>query len=314
MDKKTYEFQTLTKKMLDLMVHSVYANPDIFLRELISNASDALDKLRFQSLTNKDFEEYVKDAAIRVTPSKEANTLSVYDTGIGMEKQELVEYLGTIAKSGSQELLETLDKADVPPELIGQFGVGFYSSFMVADKVRVLTRKAGTDKTFRWESTGDGTFTIEDIESTDPQYRSVPGTTILIHLKEGEDFAEYTTEWKLRNIIKKYSDFVEYPIKMFTEREEYPKDKEGNPDYKATPEVKRIDETVNSMKAIWTRPEADITEEEYAEFYKHIAHDWQAPQKHFAMKGEGVTDFKALLFIPSQRPFGMWNTETDRST
>ncbi len=314
MDKKVYEFQTLTKKMLHLMIHSVYTNPDIFLRELISNASDAIDKLRFASLTEKSYEEYVQDPYIRITPSKEKTTISVYDTGIGMDREDLVEYLGTIAKSGSQEIIERLKEAgkdEIPPELIGQFGVGFYSSFMVADKVRVITRKAGTDKTWRWESDGDGSFEIEEIAMDDPLYRGQPGTTVLLHMKDDEDMKEYATEWKIRTIVKKYSDFVEYPIKMFTDREEYPKDEEGKTDYKAEPEIKRTDETINSMKAIWTRPEEDVTEEEYNEFYKHVAHDWQPPQRHFYMKGEGITEFRALLFIPSQRPWGMWNTEMD---
>lgn len=291
-----HEFQSEARQVLELMINSVYSNPDIFLRELISNASDALDKLRIESLSNTDLADLAKDGRITIEIDKDSKTLSISDNGIGMEKDELVSYLGTIAKSGTKEFLKALQDASsaVNGDLIGQFGVGFYSSFIAADKVTVETRKAGSEKSWIWESEGDGTYTISEGS------RDQNGTCITLRMKardkDDESSKDYMSEWTLRSIIKQYSDFVTYPI--------YLKDKS---DEKKNEETK--EEPVNSMKAIWTRPEDETSEEEYKEFYRHISHDWEDPMERISYKAEGSSEFRALLYIPSRPPVDLFFQE-----
>lgn len=279
-----HEFQSEAKQVLDLMIHSVYSNPDIFLRELISNASDALDKLRIEGLSDSKLTELAKDGKITVTADKDTKTLTVSDNGIGMTRDELISYLGTIARSGTKEFIRALrETAAGGGDLIGQFGVGFYSSFIVADSVVVTTKKAGTDKALVWESTGDGTYTISDTE------RSASGTDVKLYLKDNGDnetVKDYTSEWTLRSIIKSYSDFVIYPIFISSKTNSEEKDK--------------AEEPVNSMKALWARPESEVTDEEYNEFYMHIARDWEKPLERILYKGEGTSEFRALLYIPAR--------------
>ena len=290
-----YEFQTEARRVLELMIHSVYSNKDIFLRELISNASDALDKRRIEALTHSELgtEQTPK---IDLSVDKKTRTLCISDNGIGMNEEDLKCFLGTIAKSGTKEYMETLKTAQnmSAQELIGQFGVGFYSSFMVADRVTVLTRKAGEKEAWIWESTGDGTFSIQ------PAAREEAGTTVTLYLKQEENDEEktdYTDGWTIRSIVKKYSDFVPYPIML--------DDKDGDtPDDEV--EKDRDDEPINSMKALWLRPENEVTEEEYDEFYRHISHDWNAPLKRINYKAEGSSEFRALLYIPKSAPPDMF--------
>jgi molecular chaperone HtpG len=312
-----HEFQAEVKQLLDLMVHSLYSDKDIFLRELISNASDALDKLRFEQLTHPELGGS-SDLHIRLAPNKEARTLTISDNGIGMTREEVIKNIGTIAKSGTREFLQTLknreDKKDLPPELIGQFGVGFYSAFMVADKIELVTRKAGAATATRWVSSGDGSYTIEDAE------RDEQGTTITLHLKaaepdagtdagDGHGMRDYTTEYVLREIVKRYSDFVSHPIRMQRPPRPPAPPKEGEePAPPAAPE----DETLNSMKAIWDRPKAEVTETEYKEFYRHISHDWTDPLRTIPVRMEGTFEAYALLYIPSQAPFDLYNPEMKR--
>jgi molecular chaperone HtpG len=290
-----HEFQSEAKQVLELMINSVYSNPDIFLRELISNASDALDKLRIESLSNTDLSDLVKDGEIRIEADKESKTLTVSDNGIGMEREDLVSYLGTIARSGTKEFVKAMQEAASSKngDLIGQFGVGFYSSFIAADKVTVETKKAGSDKSWIWESEGDGTYTISEGS------RGSNGTTITLHIKEmdkeNEASKDYLSEWTLRGIIKQYSDFVTYPIYLED------KSKEKKEDSK--------DEPVNSMKALWTRPENEVSEDEYREFYRHLTHDWEDPMDRISYKAEGSSEFRALLYIPSRPPVDLFFQE-----
>jgi molecular chaperone HtpG len=307
MSKETFEFQTETKQLLDLMVHSIYTNKDIFLRELISNSSDALDKLRFESLSNPELVAGDQELQIRIDLDKKARTLSISDNGVGMTRDEVIKLIGTIAKSGTKEFMAALQakKNEVTPDLIGQFGVGFYSSFMVADRVAIVTRKAGSTHAVRWESTGDGTYTLEDSE------RPEQGTSVLLHLKpaDSEDgLNDYTSEWTIKNIVKKYSDFVGYPIRMDIERTETERDADGKSiqgSQKTTVET----ETLNSMKAIWLRSKDEVTQEELNEFYKHVAHDWTEPLKTIHAKIEGTLEYRALLFVPSKAPFDLFMRE-----
>ncbi|OBG32334.1 molecular chaperone HtpG [Mycobacterium alsense] len=301
------EFQAEARQLLDLMVHSVYSNKDSFLRELISNASDALDKLRLEAFRNKDLDEDTSDLHIEIETDKGARTLTVRDNGIGMTRDEVVDLIGTLAKSGTAELRQQLREAKnaaASEELIGQFGIGFYSSFMVADKVELLTRKAGESEATRWESSGEGTYTIESVEGA-PQ-----GTSVTLHLKpeDAEDeLHDYTAEWKIRNLVKKYSDFIAWPIRMEVEKREPPgSDAEGDGgEETVTTEI----ETLNSMKALWARPKDEVSDEEYKEFYKHIAHAWDDPLEVIAMKAEGTFEYQALLFIPSRAPFDLFNRD-----
>ncbi len=296
-----HEFQAEVKQLLDLLVHSLYSHKDVFLRELISNASDALDKLEFEGLTNPDLlpsEEF----HIRLETEPNARILMVSDNGIGMRRDELVEQLGTIAHSGTSDFLEAIRKSkdqELSLDLIGQFGVGFYSSFMVANKVTVITRRAGEDTAHKWESTGEGDYTLEETE------RPSNGTTVILHLKpvdQENGIQDYTAEWVLKDIVRHHSDFVGYPIKMMTEREEA--GAEGEPSQKIT-----TDETVNSMKAIWSRPSEEVTDEEFNEFYKHITHDWSDPARRISVRMEGAVEARALLYIPSQAPFDLYHRE-----
>jgi molecular chaperone HtpG len=289
------EFKTEIKQLLDLMIHSLYSHKEVFLRELVSNASDAIDRARYESLTNHEILEKDTGWHIRITPDKNTGTLTVSDNGIGMSKENIIEALGTIAHSGTKEFISALQSKEVKdnPELIGQFGVGFYSSFMVADKITVISRKAGDDpkKGVRWESTGDGSFTVEDVE------KEHKGTDVILHLKDEEK--KYLQEWEIRSVIKKYSDFIEHPIVMEIER-----DKQSEIDKSQRVKV-REDETLNSQKAIWLKDKSEITEDDYNEFYKHISHDFSKPSKVIHYKAEGTSEFTALLYIPSKAPFNI---------
>jgi len=262
---ETFEFQAEARQLLQLMVHSIYSNKDIFLRELISNASDALDKLRLEAYANKDLDVDTSDLHIQIEVDKERRTLTVRDNGIGMSRDEVIVLIGTIAKSGTAELLEKLREskdAAGSQELIGQFGVGFYSSFMVADKVTLVTRRAGESTATRWESDGGATYVVETIDEA-PQ-----GTSVTLHLRpkdEEDQLFDYTAEWKIREIVKRYSDFISWPIRMEVEKT----DAEG----KTTTEI----QTLNSMKALWARPKEEVKEDEYKEFYRHLSHDWTDP-------------------------------------
>ena len=297
MPTETREFQAEVKKLLDLMIHSLYSNKDVFLRELISNASDALDRRRFEGLT--DSELLAEDElGIRLVADPEARTLIVEDNGIGMNREELVENLGTIARSGTLEFLRNLEDAtEGSPELIGQFGVGFYASFMVADRVSVESRKAGEDKACRWSTDGGGAYSLDEAEL------EAAGTRVTLHLKDADSesgIRDYTDEWELRQIVKRFSDFVSYPIRLTLMK------KEDGADV-ALPEAG--EEPLNSMKAIWTRPESEVTEEEYKEFYSHITHDHQDPLLRVATALEGHFEARALLYIPSLAPFDLYHRE-----
>ena len=281
---ETYQFQAETKQLLDIVIHSLYTSKEIFLRELISNASDALDRLGFESLTKPELTAEDSTKEIRLEVDSEARTLTVSDTGIGMSREEVIEHIGTIAKSGTRELREKMREgasASVLEELIGQFGVGFYSAFMVADRVTLLTRRAGEQRATRWESTGDGQYTISDAD------KPTRGTSITLQLKPVDHengIEDYTDKWTLSRIVKRHSDFVNYPI-HFT------------------------DEVLNSMKPLWTRPASEVTESEYAEFYKHISHDFSDPLYHFTARAEGLLEYQALIFFPSKAPFDLFYQE-----
>jgi molecular chaperone HtpG len=297
------EFQAEARQLLDLMVHSVYSDKDSFLRELISNASDALDKLRIEAFQNKDLDPdntLTSDLHIEIDVDTDARTLTIRDNGIGMTRAEVVDLIGTLAKSGTAELRQQLKdakNANVSEELIGQFGIGFYSTFMVADKVELLTRKAGDSEAIKWESSGDGTYTIQTVEGA-PQ-----GTAVTLHLKpvDAEDaLHDYTSEWKLRTLVKKYSDFIAWPIRMEVEKRS-----EDDGEETTTLEV----ETLNSGKALWARSKDEVSDEEYKEFYKHVAHAWDEPLEVISMKAEGTFEYQALLFIPTRAPLDLYEPD-----
>ena len=295
--KETLGFKTEVKQLLHLMIHSLYSNKEIFLRELISNASDACDKLRFEALQNDDLYEGNSDLSIHVDFDKDAGTLTIEDNGIGMNRDDVVNHLGTIAKSGTAEFLRKLSgdqKKD--SQLIGQFGVGFYSAFIVADKVTVETRKAGetADQAVRWESAGEGDFTLENIEKAER------GTRIILHLKEEDK--EFADSFRLRTLIKKYSDHIATPVFLPQETDAEDADKAE----------KKIPEAVNQAKALWTRSKSEISDEEYNEFYKHVSHDWNDPLLWAHNKVEGNLDYTSLLYIPSKAPFDIWNRDAIR--
>jgi molecular chaperone HtpG len=294
--KETLGFQTEIKQILDLMIHSLYSNKEIFLRELISNASDAADKLRFEALSDDALYEGDADLKVWVNFDKDARTITVRDNGIGMSRQEVIDNIGTIAKSGTQEFFKALtgDKAK-DSQLIGQFGVGFYSSFIIADKVTLITRRAGLEPSHgvKWESAGEGEYNVETIE------RKQHGTEVILHLRAEED--EFLSEYRLQSVIKKYSDHITLPIvmpKITTDKEK---------DEKIIEE-----EVVNTAKALWTRAKAEITDEEYIEFYKHVAHDFEAPLTHLHNKVEGKNEYTTLLFIPARAPFDLWDRNNRR--
>ncbi|WP_311650384.1 molecular chaperone HtpG [Selenomonas artemidis] len=311
MAKETHEFQAETKQLLDLMIHSIYTNREIFLRELISNASDAIDKLHFESLTNRDILEGNDAYEIFLIPDAESKTLTISDNGIGMTRAEVVDNIGTIAKSGTKAFMEQLAKAKeesggAPDKyLIGQFGVGFYSAFMVAESVTIVTRRAGETQATRWESRGDGSYTVEDAE------KESRGTTITIRLAqeftEGE--TDYTDTYTLERLVKKYSDYVRYPIKMNVTTEELPRDAEGKIVEGAEPVKKTELRTLNSMQPLWTRAKSEIKEEEYNDFFKNQFHEWEAPMEVFHTKAEGTVEYTALLEIPARAPFNLYQSD-----
>jgi len=301
MAKTVKKFETEVQQLLDLVIHSLYSNKEIFLRELVSNASDAIDKIRFESHSNMELLEGNADWKIKLSADKEAGTLTITDNGIGMNMDEVAENIGTIAKSGTRNFVAALKEQNLSdnPELIGQFGVGFYASFMVADKVVLTTRKAG-EKEYgcRWESTGDGSYTIEECQ------KETRGTEIVLHLKE--DMKDFLDEWRIRSVIKKYSDYVQYPVVMDITRTETVKGADGQEIEGGGTIEKTTEETLNSMKAIWTRPKSEISEEEYQEFYKHISHDYDKPLSTIHYSAEGVSEFKSIVYIPSHKPFDLF--------
>lgn len=290
------EFKTEVKELLDLMIHSLYSHKEIFLRELISNASDAIDKARYESLTNKDILENTGEWKIKIIVDKKAGTITVRDNGIGMTRDEVIAELGTIAHSGTKDFVRLLKDKSVreSPELIGQFGVGFYSCFMVSDGVTVISRKAveKTKKAVRWESAADGSFTVDEAE------KDQAGTDVVLHVKAEEE-KKYLDEWEIRSVIRKYSDYIEHPVVMDVEREkEDPQDK--NKKIKVTEE-----ERMNSGKAIWLREPSSVTAGEYNEFYKHVSHDFSDPARVIHYRAEGTSEFTALLYIPAKAPYGI---------
>jgi len=297
------EFKTEVQQLLDLVIHSLYSNKDIFLRELISNGSDAIDRLRFEALSNKELIKDDPEFRIKLFVDNEAKTLRIEDNGIGMTRDELEKNIGTIAHSGTRQFMEELKKgkAKANPELIGQFGVGFYSAFMVADNVMLKTRPANGDESWTWESSGDGTYEISE------GGRDKRGTEITLHLNESS--RDYIVEFRLRQIIKKYSDFVEYPVVMDIIRDDPPMDDEGKPKEGAEKQTTVTEETLNSMKAIWMRPKSEVKKEEYNEFYKHVSHDYTDPLKTIHYSAEGKIEFKALLYLPAKAPFDMFQQE-----
>lgn len=311
MSVETHAFKTEAQQLLDLMIHSLYSNKEIFLRELVSNASDALDKLRFEALTDKSLVDDDSPLKIRISADPAKRTLIIEDNGIGMSRDEAVANLGTIARSGTKEFAARMAEAQKAPEgdasdpesLIGQFGVGFYSAFMVAHEVTVLTRRAGTDAATLWHSAGDGTFSIAEAS------RDTAGTTITLKLRDAEPdngLPDFTQAFALKRIIKKYSDFVQYPIELREERVEQERDDEGNL-VEGGAETTIVEwNTVNSMKAIWARNQKDVTDDEYAEFYKHISNDWEPPFETITLKAEGAFEYKALLFVPTRAPFDLF--------
>ncbi|MEH3140841.1 MAG: molecular chaperone HtpG [Mycobacterium kyogaense] len=306
-DVEQFEFQAEARQLLDLMIHSVYSHKESFLRELISNASDALDKLKLEAYRNKDLDVDTSDLHIELITDTQARTLTVRDNGIGMSRDEVVELIGTLAKSGTARMRQQLRESpegDAGEQLIGQFGVGFYSVFMVADRVELLTRKAGEGEATRWESSGDGTYTIATVADA-PQ-----GTSVTLHLKpeDAEDqLHDYTAEWTLRNLVKKYSDFISWPVRMQVERHSPAASVDGNEGDEDTVTVET--ETLNSMKALWSRSKDEVTAEEYTEFYRHIARAWDEPLEVIAMKAEGTFEYQALLFITSQAPFDLFDRD-----
>ncbi|MBJ6642148.1 molecular chaperone HtpG [Streptomyces sp. BSE7-9] len=295
MSTETFEFQVEARQLLQLMIHSVYSNKDVFLRELVSNASDALDKLRLAKLRDDTLDADVSDLHIELETDRDARTLTVRDNGVGMSYDEVGELIGTIANSGTAQFLKELKEAQDAAGaegLIGQFGVGFYSGFMVADEVTLVTRKAGEKQGTRWSSRGEGTYTLERVDDA-PQ-----GTSVVLHLKPADpdnQLHDYTSVWKLKEIVKRYSDFITWPIRLVGEKDG--KDDDGEA---AEPE------TLNSMKALWARPRDEVSEDEYHELYKHIGHDWREPLETIQLHAEGTFEYQALLFVPSHAPHDLF--------
>ena len=290
-DKQTLGFQAEVTQLLQLMIHSLYSNKEIFLRELISNASDAADKLRFEAINNAALFESDSELAIKVSFDKLARTITISDNGIGMSREDAINHLGTIAKSGTKEFFGKLSgDQQKDAAMIGQFGVGFYSGFIVADKITVETRRAGTTQGVRWESSGTGEFSVEDIDKPNR------GTDIILHLRDGED--DFLSSWKLKSIIRTYSDHISLPILMH---------KEEWDDEKKEQVTKDEFETVNQASALWARNKSDISAEQYDEFYKHISHDFQAPLTHTHNRVEGRSEYTQLLYIPARAPFDLWD-------
>ncbi|MBF0343661.1 MAG: molecular chaperone HtpG [Nitrospirae bacterium] len=296
MSTETLEFKTEVNQLLDLVIHSLYSHKEVFLRELISNASDAIDKRRYESLVNTELIRSSEDGKIMITADKVNGTLTISDNGIGMTRQEIVKELGTIARSGTTEFLKSLKDRDIKdnPELIGQFGVGFYSAFMVADKVTVISKSAlaKDDTAIKWQSEAKGDFTIEDTQ------KPAIGTDVILHMKKEEE--NFIDEWEIKTLVKKYSDYIAHPIVMEVERE-----KDSSLDKSKKVKVKE-EEVLNSMKAIWLKDKTEINEGEYNEFYKHISHDFSDPLKVIHYKAEGTSEFTSLLYIPSMLPFDIY--------
>jgi molecular chaperone HtpG len=295
---ESFQFQTETTQLLNLMIHSLYTQREIFLRELISNGSDALDRLRFEALSNSALVPDNHMCEIRLKPDLSARTLTISDSGIGMSRQELIDHIGTIARSGTRELrmrIKQSQSAQALAQLIGQFGVGFYSAFLVAEKVSILTRRAGEANATRWESTGDGSYTLMEAEKANC------GTEIILDLKQADaenGIEDYTDRWKLAMIVHKYSDFIPYPIIY-----EGPAQEPGKDESK---ETKIETKTLNSMKPIWTRPRTEVSESDYEDCYKRLSGDWSGPLKVLPLKAEGISEYEALLFIPAQAPFDLF--------
>ena len=289
--KETLGFQAEIQQLLKLMIHSLYSNKEIFLRELISNASDAADKLRFEALTENALYEGNSDLNIRISFDKDQRTVTVSDNGIGMSREEVIDHIGTIAKSGTRQFFESLtgDQAK-DTRLIGQFGVGFYSTFIVADKVTLTTRRAGSGQGVRWESNGEGSYTLEAVD------KPTRGTEVTLHLRPDED--EFLDSYRLRNIISKYSDHISLPIIM----------KASGKDADIDADIDE-DETVNRASALWARPKKDITEQEYAEFYKHVSHDFEEPLAHIHSRVEGNQSYTTLFYVPKRAPFDLWDRD-----
>jgi molecular chaperone HtpG len=302
-NKETLGFQTEAKQLLHLMIHSLYSNQEIFLRELISNASDAIDKLRFEALSDEALLESEPDLSIRVEVDKEANTVSISDNGIGMSRDEVIENLGTIAKSGTAQFLETLTgDQQKDSQLIGQFGVGFYSAFIVAERVEVLTRRAGSpaEEGVHWESQGEAEFSIEGID------KPARGTTIILHLKS--DCGEFADDWRVRSVIKKYSDHISVPVLMEKPQAPAAEDDEDADKPVTEPEF----EAINEATALWTRSRSEVSDEEYTEFYKHVSHDFEDPLSWSHNRVEGKLEYTSLLYLPKRAPFDMWNRDSSR--
>lgn len=293
MPAETFEFQVEARQLLQLMIHSIYSNKDVFLRELVSNASDALDKLRLEKLRDDALDADVSDLHIDLDIDKDARTLTVRDNGVGMSYDEVGQLIGTIANSGTaqflQDLREAKDEAGAEG-LIGRFGVGFYSGFMVADEVTLVTRRAGEEQGTRWTSRGEGTYTLERVDDA-PQ-----GTSITLHLKPADpenQLHDYTSPWKIREIVKRYSDFITWPVRMVPEEASEP-------------------ETLNSTKALWARPRDEVSEDEYHELYKHIGHDWREPLETIRLQAEGTFEYQALLFLPAHAPHDLFTRDARR--
>ena len=307
---ESHQFQAETRQLLDIVIHSLYSNKEIFLRELISNASDATDRLRFEALTDEGILGKDEKLEIRLEPDKESRTLTITDNGIGMSRDEVIENIGTIAKSGTRELMNQVKEGqsgEALAELIGQFGVGFYSAFMVADRVVLITRRAGDTAATRWESRGDGQYSLTE------DHRFTRGTSVILHLKavdKDNGLEDFTDHNVLERIVKQHSDFVAYPIAMKVERQEAEKDQQG----KDTEVMQTIieDKTLNSMKPIWTRPANEVEDDEYHQFYKHITHDWNDPLDKLSLRAEGRIEYQALLFLPKKAPWDLYYREQKR--
>ncbi|MFE3324848.1 molecular chaperone HtpG [Streptomyces sp. NPDC059176] len=299
MPTETFEFQVEARQLLQLMIHSIYSNKDVFLRELVSNASDALDKLRLAALRDDSLDADVSDLHVELEIDEDARTLTVRDNGIGMSYDEVGQLIGTIANSGTAEFLRELREAKDAAGaegLIGQFGVGFYSGFMVADEVTLVTRRAGEGKGTRWTSRGEGTYTLEEVDGA-PQ-----GTSVTLHLKPADaddQMHDYTSPWKIKEIVKRYSDFITWPVRLV-----------GQPGNEG--EAAAEPETLNSMKALWARSRSEVSEDEYHELYKHISHDWRDPLETVQLQAEGTFEYQALLFIPSHAPHDLFTQDFKR--
>ena len=313
MPTETIEFQAEARQLLQLMIHSIYSTKDVFLRELISNASDALDKLRLAAYQDKELEVDTSDLHISIDTDPAERTLTIRDNGIGMSRDEVIDLIGTIAKSGTAEMLATLREAreggtsEQAAELIGQFGVGFYSSFMVADRVTLVTRKAGAHTGVRWESTGEGTYTVAE-EPDAPQ-----GTSVTLHLKpeDAEDaLHDFTKPATVRSTVKRYSDFITWPIRMLPDA--VPTKAEADDEDAETIDAAPEPVVINSRKALWARAQSEVTEEEYTEFYHHVSHDWQPPLETIRLSAEGTFEYQALLFLPSHAPMDLFMRDSKR--